>query len=145
MAIIRSRILGTVEIDESRHIRFSQGPFGFEEYHEFYLLDMDKDGIFHVLQSVDDENLSFIVIPPGLLFSWYQLDIHSNDLAELGIRTLDDVLVFLIVTVPERMADMTANLQGPIVINKVTMTAKQCIALNDNYSTRHPVVAKASA
>ncbi|MEK6795508.1 MAG: flagellar assembly protein FliW [Spirochaetota bacterium] len=136
---IRSRILGVVETDESRRVVFPLGLFGFENYHEFYLLDMDKDGMFHILQSADDADLAFIIIAPGLIFSWYNLDIHANDLAELGITDLNDMFVFLIVTVPERMQEMTVNLQGPIVINKTTRTAKQCISLNEKHSTKHPM------
>lgn len=137
MKSIKSRILGETQVDENQLLEFDGHIFGFEHYNEFYLLDWDKEGMFKILQSAEDENLSFVVISPEIFFPWYKLEVHDEDLNDLSITKEEDGLVFLIVTIPKEMKNMTANLQGPIVINKENKKGKQCVALNEKYTTRH--------
>ena len=44
---------------------------------------------------------------------------------------------FAIITVPEDPAKISANLMGPIVVNRKTRVAKQVISKNDEYSIKH--------
>lgn len=139
MKTIKTRLLGEREVSEEQLVTFNKTLFGFEQYKSFYLLDMDDDGLFKVLQSEEDENLCFVVISPSIVFPWYELHVHESDLEDLEIKELENLIAFVIVTIPDEMRDMTANLQGPILINKCTKQGKQCIALNDGYTTRHRI------
>jgi len=48
----------------------------------------------------------------------------------------------VIVTIPPDGNPMTANLQGPVVINNKTMTAKQSILSDSKWKTRHDILAE---
>jgi len=50
------------------------------------------------------------------------------------------VVVFTIVVVPDDITKMTANLQGPLIINTNINLAKQIILENKNYKTKHYII-----
>lgn len=143
MAEIESRLLGTVEASEEKLYHFNGTILGFEDYDEFYLLDMDNDGTFKVLQSKDNKDTSFILIDPFTVFSDYRPDIHDDDIKSLQIEKESDILLLTIITVPnEDFKQMTANLLGPVVFNLRLHKGKQCIAIGDTYNTRHYVISE---
>ena len=69
----------------------------------------------------------------------YRLNISRNDLKEIEIgekNINDELLDFVIVTIPEKPSEMTANLQGPVIINIKRKKGKQAITLNEDYSVK---------
>jgi len=61
----------------------------------------------------------------------------------LGITSFDDALVLNIVTIrgEENLDSATANLVGPIVMNRNSQVGKQVIVSNHmKYSTKHPIL-----
>lgn len=140
MKKIFSKILGEVEVDEKERIHFPEGILGFEGYNYYYLLNFDEDGVFHLLQAEDDADLCFVVIFPQSIFHDYKPDIHKEDLQHLDFTDDDEFMMIALITIPEDMKDMTANLQGPVVINPRLKRARQCIAMNDEYTTKHKVL-----
>ena len=50
------------------------------------------------------------------------------------------LLVFVIVTIPRNPSDMTANLQGPVIINPRTRKGRQVISQSDRYGVRHRIL-----
>ena len=140
MRTIRSRVFGEVEVSQKQCITFPDGILGFEFIKEYYLLDIDNSP-FYSLQAAGESEIAFILIQPATFLRDYRFSIGAADLEMLGARSLDELLDFAIVTVPENPAQMTANLQGPIVINKKTRLARQIISLNEEYCTKHPILA----
>ncbi|MFC1670955.1 flagellar assembly protein FliW, partial [Spirochaetota bacterium] len=45
-----------------------------------------------------------------------------------------------IVTIPENPKEMTANLQGPIIVNPHKRIGKQAISANEKYGVRHGIL-----
>jgi flagellar assembly factor FliW len=85
---------------------------------------------------MQEQSLAFIVIQPELFLDEYKPLIPEDELEEIGLDSPEDTIKFLIVTIPrDTPQEMTANLQGPILINKKNLTAKQFISRDD----RHPV------
>ena len=60
---IKTKALGTVQIEEDQIITLSEGFYGFKKYHRFALLDA-KQKPFIWIQSLDDAQLAFIAIDP---------------------------------------------------------------------------------
>jgi flagellar assembly factor FliW len=56
------------------------------------------------------------------------------------MREPESLLVFAIVTIPENPSLMTANLQGPIIINPEKKLGRQAISMNDRYHVRHRIL-----
>jgi flagellar assembly factor FliW len=139
-----TKAYGPVDVDEKQRVSFPQGLFGFESYRDYVLLDAEKEP-FYWLQSVDSVQAAFILINPFLFRPDYEVDIGNEELADIGIKGPEKALIFSVVTVPSGGSPMTANLQGPLVINRDTRTAKQVILTDSRWKTKHDILAEISA
>ena len=138
--IIDSKAYGPVEVAEKQLVRFPDGLYGFERHTEFGLLDAHRPP-FYWLQSTQDREVAFILINPYLFRPDYVLDIAADDLEEIGSPGEDDILVFAILTIPAA-GEATANLQGPLVINRSRRIGKQSISLDARWTTKHAIASE---
>jgi flagellar assembly factor FliW len=136
---IDTKAFGTMEIDEKQIVKIPQGLFGFEEYIDFVIFDAEHQP-FYWLQSVDEKEIAFILINPFLFCKSYELNISDEEQAEIGLSNPENALIFVIVTIPQDGGPMTANLQGPLVINKENMTGMQAILSDNRWRTRHDIM-----
>jgi flagellar assembly factor FliW len=136
-----TKAFGEIEVDEKQKVSIPQGLFGFEEYVDFVLLDAEHQPFFW-LQSVTDQEIAFILINPFLFRPDYEVNIGNEDLEEIGINSPEKALIFVIVTIPSDGSPMTANLQGPLVINRENMKAMQGILTDPKWKTRHDIYAE---
>lgn len=145
MPEIESRILGKIEVSDKTLYHLNGSILAFEDYDEFYLVNMDEEGTFKILQSKDDKNLCFILIDPFLIFKDYKPDIHDEDIKSLSIEKEADIYLLTMVSVPNGdLKSMTTNLIAPIVFNINNHKAKQCEVLGDKYTTRHFILSENS-
>jgi len=132
--------LGLIEVDERQKVIFPQGLFGFENFKDYVLLDAEQEP-FYWLQSVEEKKIAFIILDPFLFRADYEIKIENEDLSDLGIDSPEKALIFAIVTIPED-GPITANLQGPLIINKDTMTGKQAVINDPRWHTKHDLMAE---
>ena len=138
--VINTKPFGSIEITDEQIISFPDGILGFDYIKKFALLD-EKDSPFLWLQAYDEPDLAFVLISPLEFLEEYSLVISQVDLDEVGAKSPEDLLVFAIVTIPpENPSSMTANLQGPIIINPNERKGKQAISLSDKYRVRHGIL-----
>lgn len=135
---IKTVRFGEVEVKDEDVIEFSKGPLGFESNKKWILVE---NGLLGWLQSVDDENLAFVVGNPFEFYGDYNLDVADKEMKELGIASIDDINVLSIVSVPPKVEEMTINLLAPIVVNSKTKKAKQVVLNSNSYTVRHFVYA----
>ncbi len=135
---VRTTRFGEVEIDPSRLLVFPHGLLGFARFRTFALLQPDDRGVFYWLQSVEDPELAFVVTDPTAWVTGYQVPIRTNELADLGLASADEATIFAIVN--RRDGAITANLQGPLVLNALTRTGVQLVLSDRSWSTRHELV-----
>ncbi|WP_100333213.1 flagellar assembly protein FliW [Bacillus alkalisoli] len=135
---------GEVTIKKKDIITFQNGIPGFDEEKEFILIAVTEDETYYALQSIQDENLAFIVTNPFLFFPDYEFKLEDTVKQVLDINEKTTIELFIILTVAEPFEETTANLQGPIIINKENKLAKQIIINNNSYRTKHllPVLIK---
>jgi flagellar assembly factor FliW len=138
---LATKAYGLIEVDEKQKVFFSQGLFGFEEYNNYVLLDAEREPFFW-LQSMDMEGIAFVLINPFLFRQDYEADIANEELIEVGITSPDKALIYVIVTIPSDGSSMTANIQGPLVINRDTRTGKQVVLSDQRWHTRHDILAE---
>ncbi|MBC8001688.1 MAG: flagellar assembly protein FliW, partial [Opitutaceae bacterium] len=120
-------------------IQFPLGLLGFEQIKEYELLADPAEEPFMWLQMVNSTSQSFLVVPPTTIVPDYDPEISPEDVAFLELREPGDALLVNIVTLRGRQ-EATANLKGPIVINRHTLIAKQVIPLNvAKYSLQFPL------
>jgi flagellar assembly factor FliW len=138
---VATKAYGLIDVDERQKIVFPEGLFGFEGFKEYVLLDADRQP-FYWLQSLDLERVAFVLMNPFLFRPDYEVNISNEELAEIGIHSPEKALIFSIVTIPPDGSPMTANLQGPLVINRDTRTGKQAILAEARWKTKHDVMAE---
>ena len=138
---VNTKAFGQIEVDEKQKIFFPQGLFGFEEYKNYVLLDAEQEPFFW-LQSLEEQEIAFILINPFIFRTDYELSVNNEDLAEVGIKTPESALIFAIITIPQDGGSMTANLQGPLVINKENATGMQAILSDIRWKTKHDIIAE---
>ncbi len=135
--IVQSSRLGALEVPEDKLIRMARPILGFEQLTTFCLIEQESFHPFFWLQSVDDPDISFIVVNPTLFCPDYHIEVHPNEIAELKVREVRLVETYVIVTIPENSVDMSINLQGPILINTENGKAKQLVLVNSEYHVQH--------
>jgi flagellar assembly factor FliW len=141
---VATKAYGVIEADEHQKIIFPQGLLGFEALKDYLLLDAERQP-FYWLQSMDMEQVAFILVNPFLFRPDYELNISSEELAEIGICSPEKALIFAIVTVPPNGDPITANLQGPLVINRDNRTGKQAVLSDFRWKTKHDILAEMAA
>jgi flagellar assembly factor FliW len=138
---VSTKAYGPVDVDERQRITFAEGLFGFEGIKEYVLLDAERQP-FYWLQALEVEQVAFVLVNPFLFRPDYEVNIGNDELAEIGITSPEKALIFAIVTIPADGGPMTANLQGPLVINSDTRAGKQAILADARWKTRHDIMAE---
>jgi len=143
---INTKAYGKINIDDKQVLTFPSGLFGFESLTEYALLDAEQQPFFW-LQSLEVEQIAFILINPIIFRPDYDPAVHEDELLEIGLTDNDDddFLLFSIVTIPADQSRMTANLQGPIVINKDTKIGRQFISTCADWKVRHNIIEELAA
>lgn len=141
---LQTKAMGTVSIVERQIIELPNGFYGFEPFKRFALLDAPQKP-FIWIQSLDKKDLAFLALDPFLFREDYEIDIDDSLLKPLSIASPSDVLVFALVTVPSDGSPITANLQGPLIINRVNNLAMQVILSDPKWKTKHDLVAETAA
>jgi len=129
---------GTVEIADDRVITFPTGLLGFSSYTSFVLLQPDEQGVFFWLQSTEAPDLAFVVTDPALWMPDFQANIRKDQMEELGMAKLEDAQVLVIVNKRDDL--LTANLQGPLVVNVEGRTGMQLVLAEKRWNTRHELI-----
>lgn len=141
---VRTKAYGTIEVEERQRIVFPQGLFGFEDLRDYVLLDAERQP-FYWLQSIEKEQVAFVLVNPFLIRPDYELSVGNEELVDIGIDSPERALVFTIVTIPADGGPMTVNLQGPLTINRDTREGKQAILNDSRWKTKHDVMAELAA
>ncbi len=138
-------VRGTPEAIAGCDVRMPAGLLGFEQMKDYLLIAKPEEAPFRWLQVKGNPSLAFVVIEPLFFAPDYQPDLPPADVDFLGLTSPADAAVYAIVTVagPRRAS---ANLKGPIIINRHTGLAKQVVIANAaQYSVQHPLPVNGNA
>ena len=126
-------------------LEFADGIPGFPAATRFVLVRLDESGLVLDLQSVDDPAARFVVVPSVAFFPEYAPEIDDVTAGRLGLADADTAdggpLVLLVVTVGATLAESTANLMAPIVVNTAAQTAAQVVLDDPSLPLRAPLAA----
>jgi len=123
-------------------INFPSGIPGFEKNKEFVIVSLPEYAPFEWLVCVDGTRLRFAIINPLLFAPEYSPNMQKEQIEDLGIENPEDVLFYVIVTIRENPLESTANLIGPVIINRTRKIGKQVIIEDERYSTQEPILRK---
>ncbi len=141
MMKINSARLGEIEVDPSDIYTFVDGIFGFPDQKNFVEVEFLEGSPLKLLQSIEEPSLAFIIIDPYLFNPDYSFQVSRDDMLALNAREPDDVRISVLVTIPEDPYNMTANLQGPLILSKKNKLARQVVNNDSRYNTKHKVLA----
>ncbi len=139
---VQTKPYGLIEVDERQMIHFPTGILGFETLSHYVLLDAIQQPFFW-LQSIDMAEIAFVMISPYIFRPDYDPSLPDEEYREIGLEGKDDenLLLFSIVTIPpNNHQGMTANLQGPVIINRQSRIARQSISGNLAWNTKHLIM-----
>jgi len=138
---INTRQFGEIEIDEEKIIKMPSGVPGFKDKKCYVILQKKETVPFFLFQSVDDSNLSFVVLEPTRVLPEYIID--KDDISHVPGWDLDEdeISCFVIVTIPQGNPEkMTANFLAPLVVNNNRKEGLQLILQNSSYSHQQPIL-----
>ena len=137
--LIQTSRFGEIEIEENQIITLPSGLIGFSEDRRFVIREDEAASPFRWLQAVDNEVLAFVMIEPHVSISNYELELTQDNLKKLKAESINDLSVFVLVTMAKKMEEVTVNLQGPLLFNLEKRLGLQFIIQDGKYSTRHPL------
>lgn len=139
---IVTRNFGEIEIGEEKVITFENGIIGFPQLTRFTLIydaEQGESAGIRWMQSLEEPAFALPVMDPLVIMSAYNPAVEEETLKNLGELTPENQLVLVTVSVPSDLTKMTANLQGPIIINADTRKAAQIIVDGKDYKVKFPV------
>ena len=116
-----------VPLEKEVIFHFDKGLPAFEECKDFVFILDKKLQPFICMQSLEKQNLSFVLIDPFTIKKDYTVRLQENILEAMDIKDENDLLILSVVTVNPDMTQTTANLMGPIVLNLRTNQGMQVI------------------
>lgn len=137
--LIETARFGDFELNESKLIEFPSGLPGFEELNSFIILEINETKPLYWLQSTQNKHISLPVIIPFELLDDYYIEIRENELEGLHIKDKNDLLILNVVVVPNELAEMTANLAAPIIVNLKEGLGKQLLIDAAELPVKYPI------
>ncbi len=123
--------LKDVPVSPDRVFNFPAGLGGFEENKRYTLFHEEGKPTVFWLQSLDDPDLCFSVVPPDLLNIEYQIELSTDDTELLQLSDPADAIVVVIIYRDEVTnpggSKIAANTRSPLVINGKTRIGMQKI------------------
>ena len=143
MKVLPDLIPTDLDAPPANEILLPHGIIGFAAYKraELVYLPDHLPFLWMKLRSATDE-LHFVVIEPGGVVPSYQPELFDDDADALDIRTPSEAMILNIVTLQrQNPVEATANLIGPIVVNRRTRVGRQLVISNySRFSAHHPLV-----
>jgi len=143
LVTIQTERFDEIRVRPNEILFFPEGLLGFADRKRFVLVHEGAYAPFLWLQSTEDPCLCFVVVDPLTFAPDYRVEIKQSEIESLQLLSVDRAKVLAIVVVRENPEDITANLQGPLVINPEKGLGKQVVLLTDKYHTRHPILREA--
>lgn len=134
--ILNTTNFGELTIGEKEAIHFPDGLFGFEDQKEFVLLnnyDTEEPVPFMWLQSTQDPQLALVVSIPFFLKKDYEIDVPDDVCNALGVTEANQIGIYTVCKIEDKVEEMTVNFQSPILINANNRQGKQVVLYDSPY------------
>ncbi len=132
-----------MDVRDDAPIDFGGGLLGFASSTSYVVVEIEDDDYYFWLQSVEEPEVAFLATVPWDFFPDYEIDVPDVVQEELGLDDPADSEIFLLLSVQlegDQPVGITANLLGPIVVNKNLKRARQIVLDGARYSTQEPLV-----
>jgi flagellar assembly factor FliW len=132
---------GELEVEKKDIITFKEGLLGFDNLKKFFIVDPGDQTLILWLQSADDAGTAFPIIEPKIYKPDYIAKLLPVELTSLELESVNDASIYTVLTIPQVVTEMSANLKAPIIINNKTKTARQIVLQDSKLEVKHPMYA----
>ncbi|MBU3135998.1 flagellar assembly protein FliW [Clostridium gasigenes] len=134
-----STVHGKIQYKAEEVITFKNGIPGCEEYKTYVIKEIEESP-FKILQSVQNNELAFIIISPFDVVADYEIKLSEEIIKNIKIENSKDVMLYSIVNVSSKVENITTNLRAPLVLNIKEKFGEQLIVDKDVYKIKHPLM-----
>ncbi len=135
--IVKTGRFGQLTIGNEEIVSAPSGLLGFPDLKKFCLVDPAHDTLILWLQSLDQPEIAFPLLEPKIFKPDYATRLSASELRELKLANVNHSAVFSILTIPEDVTQMSANLKAPIVINLKEQLMRQVVLQENEYSIKN--------
>jgi flagellar assembly factor FliW len=133
---IKTTRFGELEVEKKDIIEFTEGILGFENLKKFFIVDPGDQTLILWLQSIDDAATALPIIEPKIFQPNYMVKLLPVELNSLSLENLQNASVYTVLTIPQNVTEMSANLKAPIIINNKTKNARQIVLQDSKLEVR---------
>lgn len=127
--IVKTGQFGDINVEPQHIFTFAEGLLGFEDLHEFVLINDESTSPIRWLISLDNPAIGFPVVSPLFIDTTYTAGKDYTDVKRYST----------LVVVTLSPAGMTVNMKAPVVMDIIDQTGKQIILSSDKHSPHHPL------
>lgn len=138
MKVITTRF-GELEVDKKDVINFKEGLLGFDNHKKFFIVDPGDQTLILWLQSVEDGNVAFPILEPKIFAPEFVVKLLPSEMTSMALETISEASIYTILTIPQNITEMSANLKAPVIINNKTKEARQIVLQDNKLEVRHPM------
>lgn len=128
---IQTSRFGELEVKKNDILVFNEGILGLENLKKFFVIDPGDKTLILWLQSTEEPSVAFPIIEPVVFKPDYSVNLLPAELTSLQLENASDAKIYSILTIPQDIALMSANLKAPLIINSKNNQSRQ-IVLQDN-------------
>ena len=136
---LNTKSRGIINYEEKDVINFRKGLPGFENLKKFIVYSLEKNNMFSILQSIEEEEVGIPVLSPFSVCNEYEVKLTEEQINNLKIKSEENVWILNTVTVSSDYKEITTNLRAPLVINIHERIGEQIILKNEDYKIKHPL------
>lgn len=136
---IQTTRFGELEVAKQDIINFQDGLLGFDNLKSFFIVDPGDQTLILWLQSTEDGSVAFPILEPKIYKPDYSIKLLPIEMQSVEIETLSQASVYTILTIPQNVTEMTANMKAPLVINNKSKVARQIVLQDNKLEVRYPV------
>ena len=133
---------GVLQFGPENRLFLPVGLLGFTDYRQFGLADLPQPELadFRLLQSLEDEKLSFIVTPIKIDGGEVAREDLEDAALSVGIAVESAAFVLIVTIRPTPQgSNVTVNLRAPVVVDVNRAVARQVVMANSSYPIQQPI------
>lgn len=133
-------IFNDMKVEQENTIEFIYGLPGFEMLTKFVIKDIEDYPPFKVLQSLEEPDISMLILDIRLLKIREQIKISFGELEKIEIypdSLGENTEIYVILKVNDKKQELSANVKAPLVINTEKKIGGQIILDDENLSVEY--------
>ncbi|MCK5882733.1 MAG: flagellar assembly protein FliW [Bacteriovoracaceae bacterium] len=136
---IQTTRFGELEVNKDDVINFKDGILGFDNLKRFFVVDPGDQTLILWIQAIDDASVAFPIIEPKIFKPDYTVKLVPAEFTSIALEELSHASIYTILTIPQVVTEMTANLKAPIIINNKNKVARQIVLQDSKLEVRYPM------